>query len=55
MNEYDLLCELLTMNNIPYHTSDIYDEYNNKYNAIWFDNGHIEFDINNNVENIVTY
>lgn len=54
-NDFTKLCQLLTDNGVYFNCTYIYDENNVRYNAIWLNKGHIEFDIDNNISNIVTY
>ena len=53
--QYNDLIRLLELNNIPHRTDSIYDDLNIEYHCIWFSIGHIEFDENDNIDNIVTY
>ena len=55
MIHFDDFCELLESNKIPYRVTKIYDEDNIPYNAIWLDNGHLEFNSNNILFNVITY
>ena len=53
--QYNDLIELLKLNNIPYRTEPIYDEDNYEYKCIWLQKGHVEFDQNGYIDNIVYY
>ena len=52
---FDDFCELFESNNIPYRVAKVYDEDNKPYNAIWLDNGHLEFNSNNILIDVVIY
>ena len=59
MTDYEKIVELLTINNISFREGKIYGtsefDMNVPYLVIWFDTGHIEFDANDMIDNIVTY
>ena len=48
--------ELCIKNNMNYHSTEIYDETNEICGwALWLDVGHVEFDLDGKLTNVVTY
>ena len=54
-NDYDSLITLLKLNEIYFHEMPVYDEDNKPHPCIWFMEGHIEFDDNKKIVNIVDW
>lgn len=55
MTQFEKMVDLLKQNGVDFRTSAIYDEFNYQYKAIWFDVGHIEFDLDDNVTKVVNW
>ena len=56
MTDILYLQTLFAKHNIFYHVTELYNDTNNLCGyAIWLDQGHIEFDLNGALTNIVKY
>lgn len=56
MSDFEKMISLLDGIGVDFHTSKIYGEDNSWGYAIWFDmGGHLEFDSDGNLTNIVDY
>lgn len=56
MSDFGKMISLLDGIGVDFHTSKIYGEDNSLGYAIWFDmGGHLEFDSDGNLTNIVDY
>lgn len=47
--------ELFDKNGVNYHITPLYDEDNNQGYAIWLDKGHLEFDFEEILTNVVNW
>lgn len=54
-NDYDAVIILCVKNGFNYREIPAYDEKGKAYPCIWFNTGHIEFDNDKMIKNIVTY
>lgn len=55
MDDFEKMISLLDGIGIDFRTTKIYGEDDSWGYAIWFDRGHIEFDSDGNLTNIVDY
>ena len=55
LNDYDCLIELFKQNGMNYREVESYNSQNQAFPCIWLDVGHIEFNRNYMISNIVTY
>ena len=56
MNDIEAVMMLFNKNHINYRVSEIYGETReDDGHAVWLDTGHIEFDKDGMIQNIVTY
>ena len=55
MTDFDKFLELCERNNMEYRVIPAYDEKNKSHPCVWLDVGHVEFDDNGKITNIVNY
>ena len=55
MNDYDKFIELCEKNEFNFREHVAYDENSKPHPCIWLSTGHVEFDDNKMIKNIVCY